>query len=95
MKVWGSGDIAKGASFYVQNSSGQYLFATGQGWGWTTKKIDAQMFGATATSATTAPAASSPTWGLFEINGLADGTYTVTEAHAATGADQSVLPSFT
>ena len=36
------------------------------------------------------------TGGLFEINGLADdGTYTVTEAHAATGADQSVLPSFT
>ena len=95
MKVWGSGDIAKGASFYVQNSSKQYLYATGAGWGWTTNKSDAQKFGATATSTTPAPAASSPTWGLFEINGLGDGTYTVTEAHAATGADQSVLPSFT
>ena len=33
MKVWGSGDIASGASFYVQNSNKQYLYATGDGWG--------------------------------------------------------------
>ena len=94
MKIWGSGQVAQGASFYVQNSKDQYLFATGQGWGWTTNKEDAQKFAAsTAASGTTVNPASDR--GLFEINGLGDGTYTVTEAHAATGADQSVLPSFT
>lgn len=94
MKIWGSGQVAQGASFYVQNSKGDYLFATGAGWGWTTNKEDAQKFAAsTAASGTTVNPAS--TGGLFEINGLADGTYTVSEAHAATGADQSVLPSFT
>ena len=93
MKIWGSGQVATGASFYVQNSSNEYLYATGEGWGWTKIKADAQMFGAsTPASGTTVNPAS--TGGLFEINGLADGTYTVTEAHAATGADQSVLPSF-
>ena len=94
MKIWGSGQVAQGASFYVQNSSKQYLYATGVGWGWTAKKMDAQKFTAsTAASGTTVNPASDG--GLFEINGLAYGTYTVTEAHAATGADQSVLPSFT
>jgi hypothetical protein len=93
MKIWGSGQVAKGASFYVQNSNKEYLYSTGSGWGWTTNKADAQMFGAsTPASGTTVNPAS--TGGLFEINGLAYGTYTVTEAHAATGADQSVLPSF-
>ena len=92
MKIWGSGAVAAGASFYVQNSSGEYLYATGNGWAWGNKS-QAQMFGAsTPASGTTVNSAS--TGGLFEINGLADGTYTVTEAHAATGADQSVLPSF-
>ena len=94
MKIWGSGQVAQGASFYVQNSKGDYLYATGSGWAWTTSKMKAQKFAAsTAASGTSVNSAS--TGGLFEINGLAYGTYTVTEAHAATGADQSVLPSFT
>ena len=92
MKIWGSGQVAQGASFYVQNSSGQYLYATGNGWAWGNKS-QAEKFGAsTPASGTTVNPAS--TGGLFEINGLNYGTYTVTEAHAATGADQSVLPSF-
>ena len=94
MKIWGSGQVAQGASFYVQNSKDDYLYATGAGWAWTTNKMEAQKFAAsTAAEGTSVNSAS--TGGLFEINGLADGTYTVTEAHAATGADQSVLPSFT
>ena len=94
MKIWGSGQVAQGASFYVQNSSKQYLYATGAGWAWTANKLDAQKFAAsTAASGTSVNSASDG--GLFEINGLGYGTYTVTEAHAATGADQSVLPSFT
>ena len=94
MKIWGSGQVAQGASFYVQNSKGDYLYATGSGWGWATTKMDAQKFAASiAATGTTVNSAS--TGGLFEINGLGDGTYTVIEAHAATGADQSVLPSFT
>ena len=93
MKIWGSGQVATGAEFYVQNSSKEWLYATGTGWGWTHLKLQAQMFEAsTPASGTTVNSAS--TGGLFEINGLADGTYTVTEAKAATGADQSVLPSF-
>lgn len=94
MKIWGSGQVAQGASFYVQNSKGEYLYATGGGWGWTTAKMNAQKFAA-STPAEGTSVNSASTGGLFEINGLADGTYTVTEAHAATKADQSVLPSFT
>lgn len=94
MKIWGSGQVAQGASFYVQNSDGKYLYAEGDGWGWTSTEGDAQKFEAsTPASGTTVNSASDG--GLFEINGLGYGTYTVTEAHAATGADQSVLPSFT
>ena len=92
MKIWGSGAVATGAEFMVQNSSGDYLYATGNGWAWGNKS-QAEKFGAsTPASGTTVNPAS--TGGLFEINGLNYGTYTVTEAHAATGADQSVLPSF-
>lgn len=94
MKIWGSGQVAQGASFYVQNSKGDYLYATGIGWAWTTIKKDAQQFAA-STSAEGTSVNSASNGGLFEINGLGDGTYIVTEAHAATGADQSVLPSFT
>ncbi|MBO6071534.1 MAG: hypothetical protein J6O89_01170 [Aeriscardovia sp.] len=92
MKIWGSGAVAAGASFYVQNSSKEWLYATGTGWGWTHNKADAQKFEASTPASGTNPAANG---GLFEINGLANGTYTVTEVHAATGADQNVLPSFT
>ena len=93
MKIWGSGQVATGAEFYVQNSNKQYLYSTGSGWGWTPNKADAETF----TASTLDPGYTNPDakGGLFEINGLAFGTYTVTEARAATGAVQSVLPSFT
>ena len=78
------------------------------GWAWTTDKSQAQTFsasklyGSTSSSTTgtgsmgSSSSAVNPAadGGLFEITGLADGTYTVTETHAATGADQNVLPSF-
>ena len=96
MKIWGSGSVASGAEFQVQNSDGQYLYATGNGWAWGNKS-QAETFSATTlyngTGTTTVNQAADG--GLFEINGLANGTYTVTETHAATGADQNVLPSFT
>ncbi|MBQ5520817.1 MAG: hypothetical protein IIT91_01850, partial [Aeriscardovia sp.] len=109
MKIWGSGSVAPNAEFQVQNSKGEYLYATGSGWGWTSEKSEAQTFSPTtlytgASSSTTTgtgsmgssssavnPAAKE---GLFEITGLASGTYTVTETKPATGADPNVLPSF-
>ena len=124
MKIWGSGSVAKGAEFQVQNSKGEYLYATGSGWGWTSEKSEAQTFtpttlytgassstttgtgtgstgtGTTGTTGSGSMGSSSSTvnpaadGGLFEITGLASGTYTVTETHPATGADPNVLPSF-
>ena len=142
MKIWGSGSVASGAEFQVQNSKGEYLYAAGDGsttgtttdtttnkptgWAWTTDKSQAQTFsasslyGSASSSSTTGTTGTTGTGttgtgstgtgsmgsssssavnpaadgGLFEITGLADGTYTVTETHAANGADQNVLPSF-
>ena len=135
MKIWGSGSVAPNAEFQVQNSKGEYLYATGNGWGWTSEKSQAETFsptslygssssssagtGSTGTG-TTGTAGSTNTGngttagasgtgsmgssssavnpaaekGFFEITGLADGTYTVTETKPATGADPNVFPSF-
>ena len=90
MKIWGSGEVATGAEFQVQNSSGDYLYATGSGWGWTPAEVNAETFEA-STPATGANADSDG--GLFQISGLGAGTYKVSETQQATGA-ASIKPSF-
>lgn len=95
MKIWASGQPAGGAVFQVQNSSGQWLYATGSGWAWATSQKDGEYFGATtldSAAGTTAEDANGKS-GLFQISGLGNGTYTVHEVQQATGA-AAVLPSF-
>ena len=97
MKIWGSGSVASGAEFTVQNSNGQYLYATGNGWAWgnesqAEKFMASTLYKGTGTDSMTVNQAANG--GLFEITGLANGTYTVSEYQAATGADQNVKPSF-
>ncbi|MBQ1425070.1 MAG: hypothetical protein IIY98_03010, partial [Aeriscardovia sp.] len=90
MKIWGSGEVATGAEFQVQNSSGDYLYATGSGWAWSSNPSMAETFQA-STPATGASADSDG--GLFQISGLGAGTYKVSETQQATGA-ASIKPSF-
>ena len=95
MKIWASGQPAGGAVFQVQNSSGQWLYDTGSGWGWTTTQADGEYFGATtldSAAGTTAEDANGKS-GFFQISGLGNGTYTVHEVKQASGA-ADVLPVF-
>lgn len=86
-KIWPNGTAATGAKFEVSktvNGTTEYLMAgsiTGS-WAWTTNSADAKQFSSVNQK------------GLFEIGGLANGTYTVTETTQATGA-QAIKPSFT
>ena len=86
-----------GAEFQVtrttQDGTTQYLYSNGSGWAWSSDKNQAQTF----KSVISAPSGDTSTtnWkSLFEISGLGDGTYTVTETKVPEGYDQSVLPSF-
>ncbi|MBR6439756.1 MAG: hypothetical protein IKS61_00320 [Aeriscardovia sp.] len=85
MKIWGSGQVATGATFTVQNDTqgsqyyGQYLYDTGFGWGWTSE-AGAEIFGATTLDSSTTQQAKG---GLFQISGLGAGTYTVKEHQGA------------
>ena len=90
MKIWASGQPATGAVFQVQNSSGQWLYATGSGWAWATSQKDGEYFGATTLDSAAGTTAAG---GLFQISGLGNGTYTVHEVKQASGA-ADVLPVF-
>lgn len=87
-KIWPNKTAAKGAKFEVSktvNGTTEYLQAGTNGadsWQWTTTEADAEQFSSVNGD------------GLFEIGGLANGTYTVTETTQATGA-QAIKPSFT
>ena len=87
-KIWPNKTAAKGAKFEVSktvNGTTEYLQAGTNGadsWQWTTNAADAEQFSSVNGD------------GLFEIGGLANGTYTVTETTQATGA-QAIKPSFT
>lgn len=79
-KVWGDGSAAGGATFTVMKD-GKYLQAqdaTTKTWGWGTTAHD---FTADAD-------------GVYTFQGLADGTYTITESRQADGA-MYILPQFT
>lgn len=94
MKIWGNGTVAQGAQFVVQNSQNEWLYASGGGWDWAPESWgveDASHFTATTLNKDANPAAEG---GLFQISGLADGTYTVSEYVAATHADPNVKPVF-
>lgn len=98
MKIWGSGEVAKGAEFEIQNSNGDYLYAAGtnadantNGWAWTSSQSDAEKFVASTPYSSGVNADSDG--GLFQISGLGAGTYKVSEVLQATGA-ASVKPSF-
>ncbi|MBQ1427982.1 MAG: hypothetical protein IIZ04_03905, partial [Aeriscardovia sp.] len=90
MKIWGSGKVATGAQFQVQNSSGDYLYATGNGWAWSPTVANAETFKASTPYSGVNPDSDG---GLFQISGLGAGTYKVSETQQATGA-ASILPSF-
>ncbi|MBO6098257.1 MAG: hypothetical protein J6O87_02245 [Aeriscardovia sp.] len=90
MKIWASGQPATGAVFQVQNSSGQWLYATGSGWAWAQDQKNGEYFGATTLDSAAGTTAAG---GLFQISGLGNGTYTVHEVKQATGA-AAVLPVF-
>ena len=90
MKIWASGQPATGAVFQVQNSSGQWLYATGSGWAWAQDQKNGEYFGATTLDSAAGTTAAG---GLFQISGLGNGTYTVHEVQQATGA-ADVLPVF-
>ena len=87
-KIWPNKTAAKGAKFEVSktvNGTTEYLERGTNGagsWQWTTNTADAVQFSSVNGN------------GLFEIGGLANGTYTVTETTQATGA-QAIKPSFT
>ena len=85
-KVWGNGHPATGATFNIQNHSGEYLKSNVgmTKWDWV-DEAHATNFGADDLQ-----------YGnLYTFTGLPDGIYTVKENSAATGANPRLTPSFT